>query len=85
MQTDATAAIGICRRKGLGKIRHLATADLWIQDKLRAQEFTLTKIAGESNPAGCLTKYVGRATLEKHLRALSIVQESGRAESAPTI
>ena len=26
--TDATAAIGICRRRGLGKIRHLAVADL---------------------------------------------------------
>ena len=37
IQTDATAAIGICKRKGLGKIRHLATSDLWVQDKLRAK------------------------------------------------
>ena len=27
IRTDATAAIGICRRRGLGKIRHLAGAD----------------------------------------------------------
>ena len=27
LKTDATAAIGITRRRGLGKIRHLATAD----------------------------------------------------------
>ena len=26
--SDATAAIGICRRQGLGRVRHLATADL---------------------------------------------------------
>ena len=45
VQTDATAAIGICKRKGLGKIRHLATSDLWVQDRLRAKDFTLTKIA----------------------------------------
>ena len=67
------------------KIRHLATADLWIQDKLRAKEFTLSKIAGDVNPADCLTKYVDRATLEKHLKTLSIRQEDGRPESAPSI
>ena len=33
--TDATAAIGICRRRGLGKVRHLAVADLWIQDRVK--------------------------------------------------
>ena len=33
--TDATAAIGICRRRGLGKIRHLHVSDLWVQDRLR--------------------------------------------------
>ena len=31
MRSDATAAIGIVGRDGLGKVRHLATADLWIQ------------------------------------------------------
>ena len=29
LRSDATAAIGITQRKGLGKVRHLATADLW--------------------------------------------------------
>ena len=33
--SDATAAIGIVRRLGLGRVRHLATADLWIQQRLR--------------------------------------------------
>ena len=41
--TDATAAIGICRRRGLGKVRHLAVADLWGQDKVRAKDFELVK------------------------------------------
>ena len=27
--SDASAAIGICKRRGLGKVRHLAVADLW--------------------------------------------------------
>ena len=31
IHSDATAAIGMARRRGLGKVRHLAVADLWIQ------------------------------------------------------
>ena len=33
--TDATAAIEICRRRRLGKLRHLHIADLWVQYRLR--------------------------------------------------
>ena len=33
---DATAALGICRRHGLGKIRHLDVADLWAQHEVRS-------------------------------------------------
>ena len=32
LETDASAAVGICRRRGLGKTMHLATSDLWVQE-----------------------------------------------------
>ena len=32
---DAVAALGIARRRGVGRIRHLDTTDLWIQERLR--------------------------------------------------
>ena len=53
--SDATAAIGISRRRGLGKVRHLATADLWMQDRIRKGDFTLDKILGSDNPSDMLT------------------------------
>ena len=31
-RTDASAAIGIVPRRGLGRVRHLATTDLWLQE-----------------------------------------------------
>ena len=83
--TDATAAIGICRRRGLGKIRHLATADLWVQDRLRRGDFKLTKVLGTDNPADMLTKHVPRDVMLRHMERVSIAAESGRAKSAPTI
>ena len=33
--SDAVAAIGIARRRGAGKIKHLDCADLWVQEKVR--------------------------------------------------
>ena len=58
VQTDATAAIGVCRRRGLGKIRPLGPADLWIQDRLRAGDFSLVKIPGAEHTSDILTKHV---------------------------
>ena len=35
VHSDATAAIGIAKRRGLGKIKRLHTTDLWVQEKTR--------------------------------------------------
>jgi hypothetical protein len=83
VHSDATAAIGICRRKGLGKIRHLATTDLWIQDKVRSKQLELVKILGTENPADVLTKYVNRQTMEGALSKLNLRPMSGRPACAP--
>ena len=83
--TDATAAIGICRRRGLGKIQNLATADLWVQDRIRRGDFKLTKVPSADNPADMLTKHVARDTMHKHMQKIGIMAEDGRAKSAPTI
>ena len=34
--TDSSAAIGICNRQGLGKLRHLDTHTLWVQQAVRS-------------------------------------------------
>ena len=35
VHTDSTAARGIAKRTGVGRVRHLEVADLWVQDRLR--------------------------------------------------
>ena len=83
--TDATAAIGICRRRGLGKIRHLHVADLWVQDRVQRGDFVLTKVAGSENPADILTKHVPRDIMVKHVEFMGLSPEDGRAALAPTL
>ena len=85
LRTDATAAIGICRRRGLGKIRHLDVSDLWIQDKLRAGAFMLSKVAGRDNVADVLTKHVDSGTLQRLLPQMGLKEEMGRPDSAPNL
>ena len=55
--TDSSAAIGICSRQGLGKMRRLDTHTLWIQQAVRSKRIDLRKISGEENPADLLTKH----------------------------
>ena len=50
VRSDASVAIGICKRRGLGKARHLHTADLWVQDHVRTGDVVFDNIAGAENP-----------------------------------
>ena len=83
--TDATAAIGIGRRRSLGKIRHLHVSDLWIQDRLRSGDIKLTKVLGTENPADFLTKHVTRDVMVRHMELIGLKSKKGRAGSAPTL
>ena len=83
VHSDATAAIGIARRRGLGKLRHLDVEDLWVQEQVRNKKVHLHKVLGTENPADIFTKYVDHPILTKALKFMSLAQESGRADSAP--
>jgi hypothetical protein len=83
VHADSSAAIGICRRSGIGKVRHLAVAQLWVQDLVRSKACRLHKVLGTENPADLLTKPLPRAEIDGHLRRLGLSRASGRAETAP--
>ena len=83
MRSDATAAIGIVGREGLGKVRHLATADLWVQQRVRRGDMQVEKWPGPENPADLLTKGLSRESIDKHVAALGFVDQAGRPAAAP--
>ena len=83
IHSDATAALGICRRKGLGKVCHLDCADIRVQEACRSKRRFLHKVDGKQNPADVLTKYVDRPTMQAALEKISMKQMSGRPECAP--
>ena len=84
--TDSTASIGICKRQGLGKVRHLAVQDLWVQQRVRAGDFQLYKIPGERNPADLFTKFgLPPDRMEMLLQLLGCRFVEGRPASAPSL
>jgi len=85
LHSDASAAIGMVRREGLGKVRHLAVADLWIQQKESDGSIKYLKVDGKSNAADILTKGVEEALIREHMCAIGFEFKLGRHPLAPKI
>ena len=83
--TDASAAIGIVRRAGLGKLRHLNVRYLWLQDHMRSGQMDFHKVAGVANAADLVTKHLGPGKAKDNLEAIGVRIESGKATNAPNL
>ena len=84
--TDSTASMGICGRQGLGKLRHIDTRCLWVQQRVRDGSFELRKVKGTENPADLFTKFLTSAPLvEALLKLFGCVYRDGRAATAPQL
>ena len=55
---DASAALGMCQRRGLGEVGHLDVADLWAQEKVRSGTVEIGKVLRGENPGSVLTKHI---------------------------
>ena len=56
--TDRSASMGVCGRSGLGKLRHVQTHTLWLQERVRTGAIKLRKGNGLVNPADLFTKHL---------------------------
>ena len=83
INTDASAAKGIANRRGLGKVRHIAVNQLWIQDRIAKGDLTIIKVNGKENLADILTKHVNSEDIRVHLFRAGQFIQAGRHEIAP--
>ena len=85
IHTDASAAIGIVQRQGLGRLRHLKVQYLWVQDKVRGGDLGIAKVLGTQNPADLMTKHLAAHDVRKHLDNLAATTSNNRARTAPQL
>jgi len=84
--TDSSAAMGVCTRQGLGKLRHLETHTLWVQEKVRNKSIELRKVRGDVNPADLFTKYLpAKDKISQLVSLFECRYMEGRAVSAPLL
>ena len=82
---DASAALGIVMRRGVGKVRHIRTQSLWLQEAHATKRLAFEKVDGSRNCADLMTKHLSDTLLSRHLEHMRAIPVEGRAESAPTL
>ena len=73
IEIDAKATLGMISRNGLGKMRHLDVAELWLQEAVRNKRFRIKKVPGADNTSDILTKHVAKDLCERHCASLGLV------------
>ena len=83
--TDATTGKALVSRRGLGKVRHIAVNELWLQSHVQAKTLVIVKIKNKFNPSDVLTKHLTRAELQMIMEHVQHMFEEGRPAAAPKL
>ena len=85
MKTDSTAAKGITNRRGHGKVKHLQTCELWLQEVVRDKRIEIQKVGTKENPADLMTKHLDSKAAMQHLDRLNATTATGWHALAPRL
>ena len=85
VSSDASAALGIIGRTGLGKLRHIDTSYLWLQQDSIKKKLELDKVKGTENPADMNTKGLNAEDINRYVDMLRMEHRSGRADLSPEL
>ena len=83
--TDSSAAKGIAFRRGMGRVKHIETRCLWVQDLIGSGKLRVRKVLGETNIADLLTKFLTAARLQQLMGMMPADFEQGRSHAIPEL
>ena len=84
VMSDASAALGIIKRQGLGRTRHIHTSYLWMQ-QVNERGINFSKVPGSENCADLFTKPLTRESAEHLSELVGMEFPEGHDEIAFTI
>ena len=85
LKTDASAAVGMSMRRGLGRVRHVEVGQLWLQDLVHKGRIGIEKIEGKKNIADALTKPAASDMVGLHIHGVGLKLRRDRHELNPQI
>ena len=74
---DAKATEHILHRQGIGKLKHIDVAYLWVQNEIRSQRLRVRRVRSEENVADLGAKPLSRTVIAKHCLILENVNMDG--------
>ena len=75
---DASSGLAISKRRGLGRIKHIETVFLWIQELVSSGRIKVGKKHTSEMIADCLTKPLDALSIWKHVQAMNFWRTNGR-------
>ena len=85
LHTDATTGRAIATRRGLGKVRHIAVNELWLQEQVAEGKVYIHKIKNKFNLADLLTKYLSAQEIAQIMEYMQHTHLEGRSDVAPSL
>ena len=64
--SDSSSARAFSARRGLGKVRHIQTRYLWLQERVALGHLIVKKVRGDDNVADVLTKAMAAVLRERY-------------------
>ena len=81
----AMAAVGIAKRSGLAKLRHLDVEVFWVQENMGDKQVESCKVRGTDYPADLSTTYVDATILNKALKEMGLRSGAGQPKTSSSI
>ena len=79
---DASAALGVVQRRGIGKLRHVHTNFLWVQEASASKVIDYRKEKGADNCADLMTKYVTKELVDRFCERLGTELKESQNDEA---
>ena len=70
LKVDSSACRGMLLRHGSGRVKHLSTKQLWVQEAVRSFGIDVQKVPRETNVADALTHETSSQGMLKMLRSI---------------
>ena len=82
VRVDATASKAVASWRGVGRVRHLHTQVLWVQEAVARRELTIVKVPGVENPTDMGTTHLAQREMHECLRRAGCHINGGRSRMA---
>ena len=83
IRTDSSSVLAVGSRRGLGRLRHVQTRYLWVQQRVQEGDLRLKKESGETNVSDALAKTLDEKRMLNLLTLVGYEFRDGRTSLAP--